>query len=188
MKILKSQLQKIIAEEVRVHVKKKLVSESKRPTRTIKATPSMLRRIIAEEVAKTQDDLVQSVLYKDLPPAATMSFDPNRTLFYVMDENFVAGIPGGEISLYEKKGPSGKSFLKSTKLNKETHKSAINYLQTHDLTDLNNLKGFIKNSNQLVLFDTISTDLFVWDGRETRPLIDYTSETLDSLRAQLKQG
>lgn len=55
MRISKEQLQRIIAEEVRAHVKKKLVSESKRPTRTIKATPSMLKRIIAEEAAKINE-------------------------------------------------------------------------------------------------------------------------------------
>ena len=60
MKISKDQLQKIIAEEVREHVKKKLVSESKSTPRTIKATPSILKRIIAEEASKTQAKTVKA--------------------------------------------------------------------------------------------------------------------------------
>ena len=55
MRISKEQLQKIIAEEVRAHVKKKLVSESVSEPRTVKATPAMLKRIIAEEAAKINE-------------------------------------------------------------------------------------------------------------------------------------
>lgn len=55
MRISKEQLQKIIAEEVRAHVKKKLVSESVSEPRTVKATPDMLKRIIAEEAAKINE-------------------------------------------------------------------------------------------------------------------------------------
>lgn len=55
MRISREQLQKIIAEEVRAHVKKKLVSESVSKPRTIKATPAMLKRIIAEEAAKINE-------------------------------------------------------------------------------------------------------------------------------------
>ena len=55
MKISKSQLQKIIAEEVREHVKKKLMKENKKTRRTVRATPSMLKRIIAEEASKVNE-------------------------------------------------------------------------------------------------------------------------------------
>jgi hypothetical protein len=55
MRISKEQLQKIIAEEVRAHVKKKLMSESVSEPRTVKATPAMLKRIIAEEAAKINE-------------------------------------------------------------------------------------------------------------------------------------
>lgn len=55
MRISKEQLQKIIAEEVRAHVKKKLVSESVSKPRTVKATPAMLKRIIAEEAARINE-------------------------------------------------------------------------------------------------------------------------------------
>ena len=55
MRISKEQLQKIIAEEVRAHVKKKLVTESVSEPRTVKATPAMLKRIIAEEAAKVNE-------------------------------------------------------------------------------------------------------------------------------------
>ena len=55
MRISKEQLQKIIAEEVREHVKKNLVNENANKTRTVKATPSMLKRIIAEEAAKVNE-------------------------------------------------------------------------------------------------------------------------------------
>ena len=60
MKISKNQLQKIIAEEVREHVKKKLVSESKSAPRTVKATPSILKRIIAEEASKFKNKPVKA--------------------------------------------------------------------------------------------------------------------------------
>ena len=60
MKISKDQLQKIIAEEVREHVKKKLVSESKSTPRTVKATPSILKRIIAEEASKFKNKSVKA--------------------------------------------------------------------------------------------------------------------------------
>lgn len=55
MRISKEQLQKIIAEEVRAHVKKKLVTESVSEPRTVKATPAMLKSIIAEEAAKINE-------------------------------------------------------------------------------------------------------------------------------------
>jgi len=55
MRISKEQLQKIIAEEVRAHVKKKLVTESVSEPRTVKATPAMLKSIIAEEAAKVNE-------------------------------------------------------------------------------------------------------------------------------------
>ena len=55
MRISKEQLQKIIAEEVRAHVKKKLVTESVSEPRTVKATPAMLKRIIAEEAARVNE-------------------------------------------------------------------------------------------------------------------------------------
>lgn len=60
MKISKDQLRKIIAEEVREHVKKKLVSESKSVPRTVKATPSILKRIIAEEASKFKNKSVKA--------------------------------------------------------------------------------------------------------------------------------
>ena len=63
MRISKEQLQKIIAEEVRAHVKKKLVTESVSEPRTVKATPAMLKRIIAEEAAK-----VNEMRDGDIPP------------------------------------------------------------------------------------------------------------------------
>ena len=63
MRISKEQLQKIIAEEVRAHVKKKLVSESVSEPRTVKATPAMLKRIIAEEAAR-----VNEMRDGDIPP------------------------------------------------------------------------------------------------------------------------
>ena len=66
MRISKKQLQKIIAEEVRAHVKKKLVSESVSKPRTVKATPSMLKRIILKKLLKltkwTQDALLMVVM------------------------------------------------------------------------------------------------------------------------------
>ena len=54
MKISKAQLQKIISEEVYEHVKKQLMSETKVKPQTIKATPDMLQKIIAEEVSKAK--------------------------------------------------------------------------------------------------------------------------------------
>lgn len=53
MNITKSQLQKIISEEVRNFVKSKLMNES-REEKTVKATPDMLQKIIAEEVSKVK--------------------------------------------------------------------------------------------------------------------------------------
>ena len=53
MNITKSQLQKIISEEVRNFVKSKLMNES-REEKTVKATPDMLQKIIAEEVSKAK--------------------------------------------------------------------------------------------------------------------------------------
>ena len=55
MRISKEQLQKIVAEEVQAHFKKSLMSESKSESRTIKATPAMLKRIINEEVLKLSE-------------------------------------------------------------------------------------------------------------------------------------
>lgn len=55
MRISKEQLQKIVAEEVQAHFKKSLMSESKSESRTIKATPAMLKRIINEEVSKLNE-------------------------------------------------------------------------------------------------------------------------------------
>ena len=53
MNITKSQLQNIISEEVRNFVKSKLMNES-REEKTVKATPDMLQKIIAEEVSKAK--------------------------------------------------------------------------------------------------------------------------------------
>lgn len=55
MRISKDQLQKIIAEEVQAHFKKSLMRESKSESRTIKATPAMLKRIINEEALKLSE-------------------------------------------------------------------------------------------------------------------------------------
>lgn len=57
MRISKEQLQKIVAEEVQAHFKKSLMNESRRKIRTVKATPKMLRRIIAEEMDRAGSDI-----------------------------------------------------------------------------------------------------------------------------------
>jgi hypothetical protein len=57
MRISKEQLQKIVAEEVQAHFKKSLINESRRKIRTVKATPKMLRRIIAEEMDRAGSDI-----------------------------------------------------------------------------------------------------------------------------------
>ena len=76
MKISKSQLQKIIAEEVREHVKKKLMKENKKTQRTVKATPSILKHIIAEEVSKAKSNRLFEA--KDLKALANSSDVDNR--------------------------------------------------------------------------------------------------------------
>ena len=68
MRISKEQLQKIVAEEVQAHFKKSLMSESKSESRTIKATPAMLKRIINEEVLKLNEmrDVTDNDLLLDI--------------------------------------------------------------------------------------------------------------------------
>lgn len=68
MNITKSQLQNIISEEVRNFVKSKLMNES-REEKTVKATPDMLQKIIAEEVSayKSKQLLESKNLVKATP-------------------------------------------------------------------------------------------------------------------------
>jgi hypothetical protein len=125
MRISKEQLQKIIAEEVRAHVKKKLVSESVSEPRTVKATPAMLKRIIAEEAAKInemhdgdrpgdEDSYTEGGMYSDESYEALQdewAADHARAEAereeglasgkrYSMDDRFRRGLPGG--SFYDK--------------------------------------------------------------------------------------
>ncbi len=196
MKISKSQLQKIIAEEVREHVKKKLLSENNVTPRTVKATPKMLRRIIAEEVSnlvgdtdepkdfrhapgeKTQDEIVRKHHYPNLHPDSNISDDPSRA-FYVMDEEFLNGEIGGTIKLYYKEGsqpgPRGKKFVRTMTLGetKDDDEKLIYCLKNYDITDVKNLRVFVFNADHIVTSDVVSTDFFVNDGVREHPLIGY---------------
>lgn len=119
MRISKEQLQKIIAEEVRAHVKKKLVTESVSEPRTVKATPAMLKRIIAEEAVKInemsdEDSYTGGGMYSDknyealqdkyAADHARSEADRKEGLAsgkrYSMDDRFRRGLSGG--SFYDK--------------------------------------------------------------------------------------
>lgn len=211
MRISKEQLQKIVAEEVQTHFKKSLMNETRRKIRTVKATPKMLRRIIAEEIDRAGSnvdhlypgnnfspetiDLIKkreeafgpeygqpggrrndnSQDNKALKHYGAYSGDLSRPI-YIMDKNFLSGKDGGKMEVY--KSSSQREIQKSITLSSTNpqHELAMYYLEKYDISKPENLKGFVEVANGIVATDVLSTDFYVWHGRNSQPLVGYKRE------------